>query len=675
MLAAGDPEIRRRGVIGLEEDVGEETVALLSLGLGDVDWRVRKEAVRVTTAVASVVRVVPAMVAAIVQGENVGLRNAALEVLGHVGASATPDLLEALPKVPPGARKFLIGALGDAGDLAAVPPLVREAEGADPNNAAAAIDALARLGGPDAERALRRRLGSEDPFQRMAALDGLHRLRAVVPWEELEPILDDRLVRRLVLSVLGRCGREAAIAPLIEALGDRSPSAVAVSVVSLVHLYDDSDRLAEVVRQHAIELGAQPRAALRQLVAEGDLPTRQAAAHVLLLAQDVPALPSVVALAAESALPPAALSALTMWGLGAVRPLLAIQARASGAARGTALELAADLAADGAGAERADEALVAEVRAAILMGLDSRDPVVARAGARSLTWWARPEDVGTLVDLASRSSGELAHACGAALEALASTAPSEVAAALSTVALDGPAGAALAGVVARLQVPGAFEQLQAGLSAREPEVRRAAVNGLAVLGGQRASELIGYALTDEVLDVRTTAARALGQLRDEKGRSLGAEGLLLALDADSPAVQAAAARALGSLGEGRAIEPLRELVRRGEAGVSVAAMEALRALQDPTFDDLLVEALGHPDDEVVKQALHAICDARGPRTVARLAVGLEHPAWHVRGLSARLLGDIGTPDAMAVLEERRTREHDPMVAGAIARSLEMRRSE
>ncbi|MBC7173899.1 MAG: HEAT repeat domain-containing protein [Polyangiaceae bacterium] len=111
----------------------------------------------------------------------------------------------------------------------------------------------------------------------------------------------------------------------------------------------------------------------------------------------------------------------------------------------------------------------------------------------------------------------------------------------------------------------------------------------------------------------------------------------------------------------------------GEAGVSVAAMEALRALQDPTFDDLLVEALGHPDEEVVKQALHAICAARGPRTVGRLAVGLEHPAWHVRGLSARLLGDLGTEDALAALEGRRGREQDEMVRGAIDRALDSRR--
>jgi hypothetical protein len=446
-----------------------------------------------------------------------------------------------------------------------------------------------------------------------------------------------------------------------------------MAAVSLVQLYDHSDRLAEVVGQHALELGEAPRGSLRALVSEGDMPTRQSAAHLLLLAQDEPALDAIVTLAAESALPPAALSALTAWGASAASPLLAIQRRTAGAAKATALELAADLAADSPDASADDAPLVRQIREAILVALESKDPLVARAGARSLTWWARPEDAETLVDLACRSAGELSLSCGAALESLATSAPREVAAALATVELDGPAGAALAGVVAHLAVPGAFEQLQAGLSARDPDVRRAAVNALAVLGGQRAAELIGYALTDEILEVRTTAARALGQLRDHDGRPLGADGLLLALAADSPAVQAAAARALGGLAEGRAIEPLRELVRRGEAGVAVAAMEALRSLQDPTLDDLLVEALGHPDEEVVKQALYAIRDARGPRTVGRLAVGLEHPAWHVRGLAARLLGDVGKPEAVAVLEERAAREQDEMVLRAIARALETRR--
>jgi HEAT repeat protein len=102
-------------------------------------------------------------------------------------------------------------------------------------------------------------------------------------------------------------------------------------------------------------------------------------------------------------------------------------------------------------------------------------------------------------------------------------------------------------------------------------------------------------------------------------------------------------------------------------------LEALRSRPDPTLDDLLVEALGHPDEEVVKQALHAIRDARGPRTVGRLAVGLEHPAWHVRGLAARLLGDVGTPEARAMLEERGAREQDEMVLRAIRRALDARR--
>src|SRR5690606_14067534 len=162
--------------------------------------------------------VIPAMVAALLQGENVGLRNAALEVLGQLGSAAAEALLAAMATAPAGARKFLIGALGDSGDLEAVHLLAEEAVGEDANNAAAAIDALSRLGGPAAELALRGRLGSPDPFQRMAALDGLNRLRAAVPWEELEPVLDDRLLRRLVLSVLGRCGNEAAVGPLVDAL-------------------------------------------------------------------------------------------------------------------------------------------------------------------------------------------------------------------------------------------------------------------------------------------------------------------------------------------------------------------------------------------------------------------------------------------------------------------------
>lgn len=662
-----DPEQRRRAVIAVAEKGSDEGAPLVLAALGDADWRVRKEAVRAAVELAPRLGLIPFLVQAIAQGDNVGLRNAALEALGGLGQRATAALLEALPRVGVGPRKFVVEALGDVGDPAVVPALVDASADADPNVAAAALDALARVGGPEAELALRARLHAEDPFQRMAALDGLDRLGAAVPWEELKPLLGDRLVRRVAIGCLGRCGHPAAAAPLVEALGDRSVHVASAAATALARLHDGGGAAGEAVTQQMQKVPEPSRKPLLYMLQEGDLEARQAAARLLALAQDPEALPGIVALAAEDALPPGALDATRAFGQGGVRPLLQVHMREQGKRAAVALELASDLI--GLGGQTLDGILGREVREHLRRALSSLDPDVALAAARSFAAWAEPSDAPALVAAASRLGEAAARSCGLALEVLSVRAPKVVDEAIANVALDGPAGAALARVVARLGGPMAFERLQAAQAANDPATRRAAVEAMAQLGGRRAAELIGLALADEVVDVQIAAVTALGGLRDDQGRPLGVDALLLALGSDSPAVQAAAARALGGAGGGRAIEPLRELVRTAAPGVAVAAMEGLRALHDPTLGDLLVEALGHPDEEVVKQALCAIHESAGARTAARLALALEHHAWDVRQLAATLLGQGGGDEARAALHDRLPRESDDLVREAIERAL------
>ncbi|HJK93804.1 MAG TPA: HEAT repeat domain-containing protein, partial [Polyangiaceae bacterium LLY-WYZ-15_(1-7)] len=84
-----DPVERRRRRVrelaGARLD-DERRDALLE-GLADPDWRVRAEAVQSVIRCAPEERdpLLPRLVDALAQGENVGLRNAALEALGRLG--------------------------------------------------------------------------------------------------------------------------------------------------------------------------------------------------------------------------------------------------------------------------------------------------------------------------------------------------------------------------------------------------------------------------------------------------------------------------------------------------------------------------------------------------------------------------------------------------------------
>lgn len=673
LLTAEDPEARRRAVVLLPDVRGDVRDDLMR-ALADPDWRVRKEAARVAAELASGGELLTRLIAAVVQPDDVGLRSAALEAVGRIGPPATHALLTALEAADDRSRKFLLDALGGTQDPRAVPALAAIAASPDANDAAAALDALCRVGGDEAVRALCATLASEDPYRRLAALDGLARLRAVVPWPALAALTDEPLARRVALPVLGRSRSPRAVTPLVAALAEPSRHVMAGAAAALAGLHGGGSEPAAEVERRMREATPELRERLRSLIAGPNSPHRHAAALLLLLARDASALGAIVSLAATEALSPPSLDALRAWGRGAIAPLLEVFRRHAGVGRGTALELAADLAAgcaqDGAPPE---PDLLDALRRALLAGMDDPDEAVALGALRGLSWWARPEDAAPVTELAARAPahGAVARAAADVLDALVDAAPAEVGTALDSIRPGGGGEAALASVVAHLGGSHALEMLRSALSSDEPTSRRAAVGALGRLGGSQAAELVTYALADEDPDVQVAAAQALGGMRAEGGAPLGVAALLGALESESPTVVAAAARALGEAGDPGAGPALRARVSSQEPGVAVAALEALRALGDGSLSEILLDALAHPDAEVVKQALSAVDLESSERAVARLSLGLSHAAWDVRAHAARRLSLIGGDAALDALRARRAEEPDPAVREAIEEGISL----
>ncbi|RLB56547.1 MAG: hypothetical protein DRJ42_03010 [Deltaproteobacteria bacterium] len=657
-----DVEVRRSAVVGLETSALAEAPELVLIALGDVEWRVRKEAARVAACLAERHPLVADLTAAVSQGDNIGLRSAAIEVLGILGPAVGEQLVSALDTVPESGRKFLVTALGEVGGDAVMPALGVASRSDDVNLVSAAIDALVRIGGDAAAILLRERLTSGDSFIHLAALDGLDRIGAPIPYEELAPLLHDRLLRTVAIRALGRTGDVAALPALREALEDRSSHVVSDAMRSIFQVCTDVPDAVEALAGLMGQLPEEGGQVIERLVREGDLATRRGAAIVLLLARISVGLPSVLDLIANEELPAALGLAFQAWGRDAVRPLLEVHQSVVGRGRALALELAAEL------ARGPETDLADDLRTALRSGLEDRELEVRVCAARGLGAFATEDDAGRLVAVAF-GSPSLARSASASLRALHQRSPAAVEKALSEVELEGQGGAALTKLVGELLGARGLTRLSAALSADDPPTRRAAIEAFSRLGGLNSGHSIVLALADEDVDVQVAAANALGRLRDADGRPVGVDQLLLALESREPAVQAAAARALAAVCEGRAIEPLRDLLREGPPGAALAAMESLRALADPTLGDLLMEALGNDDEELVKQVLSAIYDAGGGRAAVRLAVALSHPAWDVRRHAVMLLADLGGEEARAALEARALVEEDDLVGETLEAAL------
>jgi HEAT repeat protein len=666
-MAQDDAEIRRRALLLLSASTEPGAISLILGALGDTDWRVRKQAVELASGLPSNT-VASALFSAVSQGDNVGLRNAALEVLGTIGEHDSRVLIRGLKEVAPHARKFLMDVLKSSAGPEAL-ALVNDAlDSDDPNLVVSAMNALARIGGAAAERALLQRVLTDDSFQQMAALDALDRLGVAVPWAVLEPLTANPLTRRLAVALAARTDDPRAVPVLIAALQDDVIDVAAHAAISLGHLITSVDR-GSVLRQTLRSGGDRIERVLTTLTDDARSQVQNAAITLLALSGVERAMDLAVQRALTEELDDTLLRALAGLGGVGVARLGALIRKAAPDERAAMLDVLAAVAnrmpLDAEQGQATAEMLAETFRAAL------RDPSasVVSTVLQRVRIWGAPRDATTLVSLLEHDDPRVALAAGVALSDIAGRFSGSLQPLWATIKVMGAASGPVARLLVQERGEEALPQLQAALSVSDARVRRAAVDALGDLGAVQTTDLIVFALADESMDVRAAAAVALGNLRYERLPDRVTTALLLALDSDAPPVQAAAAEALGRLGCATAIPPLKEAIRRKTPVVVLAALSALESCGDADIEDTLVETLGHDDEEVVKQCLRLIYKRAASRTTARLSLALEHRAWDVRSLASRLLGDTGDPSARAPLQDRLAREDDDLVRASIEESL------
>ncbi len=673
-FASEDPEQRRRAVESLSE-VESEVDAPASYvlhALGDDDWRVRKQAIEVATALAPSQELLVGLVSVLLPGDNVGLRNAAVEALGAYGQAAVDALAGKLPALDADGRKLAAEALARTALPSALDVLRPLLTDSDSNVRAAALDAIATVGTSAATEAFEilsgfLRNSGEEAFVRLCALDGINRLGSLLPWRTIEAMLEDPVLERSALSAAGRSAHPEALAALLGAFEDARGGGVSAVLAALVEY-------ARAFAQNHLLLRAEPpsRAVVMRLLAlslpsNEDLPSRKAA----LIVAGALGIEQIAPIAAE-ALSDARLLAeadesLSLLGSRAVPALLERAEHADPDTCAACIEIVTGLA-DAKSAPLA----VLEIR----KWLDTAAPVVVRAGLGAITLLGDETCFATVN--AWLGNEEAASAAETALAALAQRYPDSArklargagsegteahAAAVIQTALPAPIRDTVADDVAYLSVL---------LSNPAKAVRRAALAGLGNAGSELGADAAAFALTDEEPEVRHAAVLALSRLRSPDGVLSGLGKLLeLVEKSDDRELVSAALGALGEAGDARVLAVLRPLVRNAPPMVAVAAIEALARVPDSRRIDALIEGLSHGESEVVKASMLALGDSIDPRVLAHLGACLDHTAWDVRRLSADMLGRAGGESAIALLRARHVAEDNPRVLEAINRALEL----
>lgn len=502
-LRSPDAEERRLAVAELPGGLADGVLEILVQTLADVDWRVRKEAVGRVARWPDASAAVDALIAVVRAEDDVGWRNASLDALAHIGKQAVAPVLAEVQRGGEH-RKFLVDTLGAIGEAEAAPILIRLLSDDDPNLRVASAEALRQIGGGDAKAALRGCLAVDDLPLRLAAIEGLAILQAEVAVAEVRPSLEDSVLRKSALRLLGWSRDPSAVPHLVDALRQARRSLHAAATQSIANLLvttegEDRDDVLRLVGG----LGDDARRSAVAVFASDDAGLRRAAASVLGAAGAVEFAAALAEGMADPSVGEACAHALGELGADAVPPILSVAAGAEPELRADLYHLLGTLGHGGA-----------EVEAVLIEALDD-DELVAAAAARALGAVATggPADAleGALVDI---ERPELAAAAATALGQLVRRG----------VATDPDAVVRVLG--------------ERGLLSRLAEVRAAAALALGAAGASAHIGDIAAQLTDDEPFAQLAAIRALAEL-GAPGRAL----LLARLDQENDAEMASAIRA------------------------------------------------------------------------------------------------------------------------------------
>ena len=659
---SADPDVRRQAVHRMSLRPQGTPLTQILDALSDTDWRVRREAISLAAQTREKDALIDALLIRVVETDNIGLRNAAIEVLGMVAQGNAEKFASACEAAGEGVRKFLVEAMGKTRDPQMIDQLESLVRGSDANVAAAAVEALVCIGGARAESLLREHLPTPHLFLRISIVEGLTRLGTRVPWEELKPAVDDAIVRRISAELLGRTGEPEALEFLLELAADASPQTSSAALRAIAELAEEAEAHRAELIERLSASNESFRHAIHEALLHGDTATRQGAAYLAVLCRDESSLEAVLQAVADDVANAETVDALRSWGPGLIEPLL-MQHRGEPRVWAISLELAAEL--SYRHLDSISEGTRDRIRSLIERDLTDAPNAVRAAAAESLRWWGDPRDCRALVECLSSSSHHVRAAATSALEALAKRVPILVEEALQRADLDGPGGADIAHVLSRLDSSGAVEMLKRGLHSGDPRTRRAVVQALAMANATDVAQLIGYAVADEDIDVQIAAVRTLGQMSTAEANG----PLSTALDSPFPPIRAEAALALGRRDASDAIPRIRDLLEDQEPVVIAAALDALAWLGDSEVAVSVERALAHSDDEVFQAGLRAAHTLPVRNAERLVGQGLQHSAWNVRMLAIKLLLDLDTEHTRKLLTKALASESDSMVRHAIESGL------
>jgi HEAT repeat protein len=653
-------EIRYQAVRRLPEAFDKLPIQHLMRALGDESWRVRKCASEVFTQEDASPELIKALVKALGEEDNAGLRNSATEVLIKIGSPAVADLFNVLKDGDKDERKIAADILGDVKDERALEPLLSTLKDPDENVRAAAAESLGILGDASVIERLVETLRDDGLVVQLSCLDALDRLNAEVPTNILASFMGVGPLRPHLYRLMGNLRDKSVIPKLLEGLQARGRGERAAAALALVRQYRMADKRARVEVRVAVARAASDQVItnLRALLDSSVAEEQEGAVAVLGWTGRPDVVADLIRAASDESLREPVREAILSIGPKSSEPLSEMLDELGRTEKVLALDILGHFGQPAALSRIIDLCL-------------SSDVEVAEAAQRSLGKIGNPSVISTLTELICRESHSPPKGAVASLVLLGAKYHDQVLAAVRPMLDESSPGLRVtaAEVICGIAHKTDLDEVNRLIGDEDPEVRVAAVRSMGRVGGNEAVEKLRVALTDESPKVRGEAARALGNRDTPEAK----KALKIALRDGDPWVVRASLVALGQGGAANpeVVDSILSFINHSNGAVALEAVRALNRLGWRGDINRLVEASRHPDPEVVKEVL-AGCDRWPVDDVRAVIVGaLSDPHWDVRVAAVRKIGAMKDPVAIQAVYERLNMEGDELVKEAMEQVLQM----
>ena len=651
LLDAPDEELRVKGLGCLKGLEGDSAIDLLISSLGDNSWRVRKIAVELLSGFMDRAKILPFLIDCLRSEDNAGLRNAAVEIFENIGAGAVDTLLLYIADDDHDLRKQVVDILGNIGDKKVTPYLIRSLSDPDENVKSAAAENLGKIGDDEAVRSLIDALKKEDLLLQFSALEALCRIGRAVPIEEIKPLLDNPLLRKASLEVLGMSGDIDALPMLISGLEARSKSTKEAAVVSVVQLVESLD-----ARDRAISLIAGGRGVLPELISScltpDNIMVAVSALKLLGWVKSVESIPAMLQLAIDDEISPVVVDVIREMGPAAEKELIESYAGSPDEIKPLICLLLGEL-----GSAEAVDLLIGE--------LGSDIGHVRHSSASSLAKIGDKRAIGPIIAMLDDPYVDVQSAAVQAVSALAAADRDTVVANIRKGLVS--VNAAFRRNCSRIQAAmGKDADIDIALSALRDEdavVRRNAVDSLGAIGGEDAIRQIILLLSDEDKEVRIAAAGQLGLMKCEEGL----QPLLSLLEDEDIWVRVAAIKGIAEIDGKKSASHIANLLD-DEVGLTViTSLEALGRLKAAAYAPIMMQKMKSNDSEIVKAAAESLSFWDDNDYLSELIAMLSSKNWEIRLSAVKVLAWKGRHDLLRGMMES---EDNELVKNAVEGALE-----